>query len=65
MPRIDQRLLVEVLAQMARHYLEQRRDDAPAKVEETAADVPDGQPETDQYSYDITAQSQPQAGGAQ
>jgi hypothetical protein len=61
---IDRQLLVEVLAQMAMHYLEQQGD-APVKVGEPAADASDGQLETDRYSYDITAQSRPQAGGAQ
>lgn len=60
----EQRLLVEILAQMALHYLEAQRD-ASATVSEARTDAPDGQSETDQCSYDSTAQFQTQAGGEQ
>jgi hypothetical protein len=59
--RIRQRLLIDCLAQMAKIYLEQKRNDASAKVEEPAADASDGQSPTDLCSYDSTAQPKTQA----
>lgn len=60
---VRQRLLIECLAQMARNYLEQKRQDAPAEVEDPETGASDGQCATDQYSYHTTAENQTQAGG--
>jgi hypothetical protein len=58
------RLLIECLAQMAMHLLEQKRSDASAEVAGPGTDASDGQSATDQYSYHSTVGNQTQAGGA-